>query len=203
VVGRRILGRFEGLRMGGTIELKKELPGQVVGIIDADGSTFESGVGRPGQCADRSAARSCSRRSPCSWPRAVRRLRDRGRAGQVQEAALDVMREPTTTKQTKHGHLHRRDRLPVRHLHRAGRRSATIAMYGSVAQRRRGSARCGRRLAGSIFLSFLIETVFLSIFGGLIGLGALIWPARLRHSQLPHLVGNRVHPTPRPASSGR
>lgn len=44
VVGERIVGRFAGLELGGTFEPRKNRPVQVVGVMAAQGSSFESEV---------------------------------------------------------------------------------------------------------------------------------------------------------------
>jgi putative ABC transport system permease protein len=44
IVGRAIRGRFKGLQLGETFELKKNRPVKVVGIFDDGGSAFESEV---------------------------------------------------------------------------------------------------------------------------------------------------------------
>src|SRR5690606_24868624 len=44
MVGKAIAGRFENLELGKTIELRKNRPAQVVGVFEADGSSFESEV---------------------------------------------------------------------------------------------------------------------------------------------------------------
>jgi putative ABC transport system permease protein len=44
IVGRAIRGRFKGLEIGSTVELRKNRPVTVVGIFDAGGSSFESEV---------------------------------------------------------------------------------------------------------------------------------------------------------------
>jgi putative ABC transport system permease protein len=44
VIGRAVNGRFEGVELGKTFELKKNRPVTVVGVFEADGSAFESEV---------------------------------------------------------------------------------------------------------------------------------------------------------------
>lgn len=44
VVGKSLLGRYEGLTLGSSFDLKKNRPVQIVGVFDSDGSSFESEV---------------------------------------------------------------------------------------------------------------------------------------------------------------
>ena len=44
IVGKGIRGRFKGIDLGGTFELRKNRPVKVVGVFDADGSSYESEV---------------------------------------------------------------------------------------------------------------------------------------------------------------
>ncbi|HTV23162.1 MAG TPA: ABC transporter permease [Polyangiaceae bacterium] len=44
MVGRRLLGRFRGLELGGSIELKPGRPIRVVGAFDAQGSAYDSEI---------------------------------------------------------------------------------------------------------------------------------------------------------------
>src|SRR5262249_41928916 len=52
-IGRRIRGRFEGLDLGGTIELRKNRPLKIVGVLDGGGDAADSEL-----WADRDTVRS-------------------------------------------------------------------------------------------------------------------------------------------------
>lgn len=44
IIGERLVGRFEGMELGGQLELKKNRPLTVVGVFESGGSSFESEV---------------------------------------------------------------------------------------------------------------------------------------------------------------
>ena len=66
IIGKQLPGRFEGMNVGGTFELRKNRPVKVVGVFSAEGSSFESEI-----WADVETARSSF-----------------GRAGQVSSARV-------------------------------------------------------------------------------------------------------------------
>ncbi|MGC4067502.1 MAG: ABC transporter permease [Polyangiaceae bacterium] len=44
IIGQRLEGRFRGLELGKSIELRKNRPATVVGVFTAKGSSYESEV---------------------------------------------------------------------------------------------------------------------------------------------------------------
>lgn len=184
IVGKRVMGRFQGLTRGGQVEIKKGVKLEVVGTLEAGGSTFESEIwmdivelqsafGRPNLLSSMTVRLD----SPTRYDALETRLE---KGEEFKNAALDAMRETDYYEKQSEGmaiFIGMIGYVCAFFIALGAMIGAMITMYGSVAQRRReiGTLRALGFGRFSILISFLIETVFLSIFGGLIGLaGAMV-----------------------------
>ncbi len=180
IVGKRIRGRFEGLSLGSRFDLKKNRPVQVVGIFEAEGSSFESEV-----WADVDTVRSSFGRGSYASSVTVR-LEAPSKfdafAAQVEHdkrLGLDAMRENKYyEKQSENTSLFVSAMgWTIAFLFSLGAMiGAMITMYAAVAQRRReiGTLRALGFSRFSILISFLLEAFLLAAIGGVIGcIGAL------------------------------
>lgn len=78
IIGQRIRGRFQGVELGGSFELKKNRAVTVVGVFEADGSAFESEIWADLETVRIfSGATTWCRRSPSSWSRRPHSMRSR------------------------------------------------------------------------------------------------------------------------------
>jgi putative ABC transport system permease protein len=183
-VGARVLGRFAGLNRGGQVEIKKGVKLEVAGVLEANGSTFESEIwmdlvelqsafGRPNLLSSMTIHMD----SPTKYDGIETRLE---KGEEFKNAALDVQREPDYYEKQSEGmamFIGMIGYVCAFFIALGAMIGAMITMYGSVAQRRReiGTLRALGFGRLSILLSFLLETIFLSIFGGVIGiLGAMV-----------------------------
>jgi putative ABC transport system permease protein len=178
IVGKQIRGRFAGVDLGSSFDLKKNRPVKVVGVFSADGSAHESEV-----WADIETVRSSFGRRNMVSSVSVR-LESASKydafAASIEhdkQLGLDAMREReyyekqsenTSTFVLAMGIL-------IAILFSVGAMiGAMITMYGAVAQRRReiGTLRALGFSRAAILLSFLLEAFFLSLIGGAIGVAA-------------------------------
>jgi putative ABC transport system permease protein len=177
VVGHRIRGRFQGLDLGGSLELKKNRPLQIVGVIDAGGDAADSEV-----WADRDIVRAAFGREG---------IVSSVRVGLTSADAFDAFKHAVESDKRfglsadrERDFLERQSEglglfvqtlgLIVAVLFSAGAMiGATITMHGAVAHRRReiGTLRALGFSRRAILLGFLFEAVTLTATGGLIGVG--------------------------------
>jgi putative ABC transport system permease protein len=180
MAGRAIRGRFAGVELGGTIELRKGRNATVVGIFSAGGSAYESEVWgdlNTFQSAFGRGTLVSSVRARLTSPEAFEAYKAALEADRVQE--LKVQRE--TEYYEKQGQasalLLQALGLVIAVFFSVGAMiGAMITMYAAVANRSREIATL-RALGFSkanILLSFLAEAVMLALLGGAVGaVGAL------------------------------
>lgn len=180
IVGRAIAGRFRNLELGGEIELKKNLPGKVVGIFEADGSSYESEV-----WGDVFVLKDAFGRDNVVSSVRVR-LEDaaafEGFEAAVeldQRLALEAYREPKFYADQSQGTAIFISAIGVTitvFFSVGAMIGATITMYGAVSQR--GSEIGVLRALGfsrsSIMLSFLFEALLLSLLGAVLGVSTAL-----------------------------
>jgi len=175
IVGKAIAGRFSGLRLGQSFELRKNRPVSVVGVFEDGGSSFESEV-----WADRDTVRTAFGREG-----SVSSLRARleSRAGfdafklaveSNRQLNLEAMRETDYyDKQSEGTSLFVKAMgLVIAVFFAIGATiGAMITMYASVAHRQKeiGTLRAIGFARSSIILSFLFESFVLAIGGGAVG----------------------------------
>jgi putative ABC transport system permease protein len=180
IVGQRIRGRFQGVDLGGSFEVKKNRAVTVVGVFEAGGSAFESEV-----WADIETLRTAFGRqnlvssvtveleSPTAFDAFKAHVEGDQRLG------LEAMRESRYyEKQTEQtGTFILAMGIMIAVFFSIGAMiGAMITMYGAVAQRRReiGTLRALGFSRPAVMFSFLFESVVLALLGGLIGIGAAI-----------------------------
>jgi putative ABC transport system permease protein len=175
VIGKAIQGRFKGLDLGQSFELKKNRAVRVVGVFDDGGSSYESEV-----WADLDTARTTFGRE--GYVSAVRvKLADAAKfdafktaVDQNRQLGLDVFRESAYYEKQSEG-----TRAFITALGTTiavffsfgAMIGAMITMYASIANRTReiGTMRALGFSKGSILLSFLIESLVLALIGGVLG----------------------------------
>jgi len=178
IIGRAIRGRFVGMDLGETFELRKNRPVKVVGIFSASGSAYESEV-----WADIDAVRGAfgrhgglsSMRVRLQGPEKFDAFR--AKIESDRQLGLEVMRETVYYSKQSEGltMFITAMGMMIAVLFSTGAMiGATITMYATVANRRR---EIGTLLAlgfsrFSVMTSFLTESVLLALVGG--GTGALL-----------------------------
>jgi putative ABC transport system permease protein len=180
MVGSSLIGRFEGLELGSSFDLKKNRPVKVVGVFEAGGSAYESEI-----WADLDTVRtSFGRVSMVSS--VIARLESEskfdGFAVTVEtdkSLGLNAMRESEYFEKQAGpmiGFLMGLG-ISIAILFAIGAIiGAVITMYGAVAQRAReiGTLRALGFSRFAILTSFLLESVVLALAGGLIGVLAAL-----------------------------
>ena len=175
VIGKSIQGRYKGMNVGDSFELKKNRPMKVVGVFTDDGSAFESEVwadvhavrqafGRPGSVSSVRVRLD----SPSKYD-AFKALVEGDR-----QMGLVAMRESDYVEKQSQatGMLLKVLGGMVAFFFGVGAMiGATITMNAQVAGRTReiGTLRALGFSKASILFSFLVESLVLSIVGGLVG----------------------------------
>ena len=178
IVGKGMLGRFKGLALGESFELKKNRAVTVVGVFDAEGSAFESEVwvdietlrssfGRQGLFSSALAVLD----GPTKYDAFAATVESDKQLG------LETDRERTYYEKQSDNTA-----LVVQTLgivvfiffSLGAMIGAMITMYGSVAQRTReiGTLRALGFGRGAILFAFLTESFVLALVGGAIGAAA-------------------------------
>lgn len=189
-VGSRIAGRFKGLKLGDSFELRKGRPANVVGVFSTEGSAFESEV-----WADLEMIREAfGRKGIVSSVRV--RLESPSRFDAFEAAieqdkrlGLDAMRETdfyakqsegTTTFITVMG-------LLIAIFFSVGAMiGAMNTMYAAVSHRKReiGVLRALGFSRFNILLSFLLESLLLALIGGTVGVVASLAMGFIKFSMM-------------------
>ncbi|HWL86110.1 MAG TPA: FtsX-like permease family protein, partial [Polyangiaceae bacterium] len=175
LVGERIRGRFRGLELGQTFDLKKNRQARVVGVFRAGGSSYESEV-----WIDLDVVRSVYRRegvvstvhvlldSPAAFEGFQATVEQDKRLGLLAMREVDYYE-----KQSEGTSLFMRTlgTIIASFFAVGSMIGATITMYAAVANRQReiGTLRALGFPRRSVLLSFLIESVVLALTGGAVG----------------------------------
>jgi putative ABC transport system permease protein len=178
IVGARLRGRIRGVDLDQTFELKKNRPAKIVGVFEANGSSFESEI-----WVDREALRQAYHRE--GIVSSVRVLLDSPskfdafRAGVENDKRLGLKAERETVFYEK---LSEGSALLMGVLGTVvsiffalgAMIGASITMYAAVANREKeiGTLRALGFSRFSILTSFLLEAVALAAAGGFIGVVA-------------------------------
>lgn len=190
MVGKALAGRFVGLELGGSFDLKKNRPVKVVGVFEGGGSAYESEV-----WADIDTVRTSFGR-PSMVSSVIARLESSskfdGFATTVEtdkSLGLNAMRETEYFAKQAGPMLGFLMGLGVSIaiLFAIGAIiGAVITMYGAVAQRSReiGTLRALGFSRFSILTSFLMESVVLAIAGGVIGVAAALCMSFVKFSMI-------------------
>jgi putative ABC transport system permease protein len=176
VVGRAIRGRFRGLEIGQSFEIRRNRPVQIVGVLEADGSSFESEV-----WADLETVRSGFGRE--TLVSAVRVRLESAEAFETFERGveadrrlgLQAFRETQYYEDQSEGtatFIRVLGMMIAFFFSIGGIIGAMITMYASVANRTReiGTLRALGFSRGGILVSFLLESTMLALIGGVLGI---------------------------------
>ncbi len=178
VAGRAIRGRFKGVELGGTFEMRKNRPMKVVGIFDDHGSAYESevwaDVDRVRANFGRGAIVSSVRvrlDSPSKFDGFAAGL---GANRQLEVAAMPEEEFLMKTSQNTATFLSALGFAIAFFFSLGAMIGAMITMHATIAQRQReiGTLRALGFTRLQILTSFLFESVVLSIVGGSVGAAA-------------------------------
>jgi putative ABC transport system permease protein len=178
LIGAGLRGRFKGLDLGQTFELKKNRPAKVVGVFEDQGSSFESEVwadihsvrqafGREGYVSS-IRVRLDSPSKFDAFKTLVEQNRQLGLLAMRETEYYEKQSEMTATFLTGMG-------VMIAVFFSLGAMiGAMITMHAQVANRQReiGTLRALGFSRASILFSFLLESMVLALGGGLVGAGA-------------------------------
>lgn len=181
VIGKSVRGRYKGVDLGSSFDLKKNRPVTVVGVFDANGSSFDSEVwcdietlrtsfGRLGVVSSVTAVLS----SPSAYDgfrAAIENDKQLGLESFRESAYYEKQSEGTSTFITALGFI-----ITI-FCSLGAAIGAMITMYAAVAQRQReiGTLRALGFSRFAVLTSFLFESVLLAVLGGAVGLlGSLV-----------------------------
>lgn len=175
IVGQGIRGRFKGTDLGESLELKKNRPVKVVGVFEANGSSFESEIWADIDTVRSSFGRGSSSssatvvlESPSAYDAFAAYIENDKQLGlepMRETVYYDKQSEGTSLFITVLGSI-------IAFFFSVGAMiGAMITMYGAVAQRAKevGTLRALGFSRSAVLLSFLFESVVLALIGGLIG----------------------------------
>lgn len=190
VIGRAIRGRFAGVELGDSFELRKNRPLKVVGVFESGGSSLESEVwadadtvrsafGREG-IVQSVRARLVNESAFDAFERAIEGNRQLGLEVERETVYFEKQSEGTTQFITTLGSV-------VAFFFAIGAMiGAMITMYSAVAHRKRevGTLRALGFSKLSILTSFLLEALLLALIGGIIGATASLAMGLVRFSMV-------------------
>lgn len=175
LVGKGLRGRFRGLELGQSFELKKNRPVKVVGIFEDEGSSFESEV-----WADIHAIRTAFGRE--GYVSSVRVRLDSPSKFDAFKALVEQNRQLGLMVTREADYYEKQSEATAQLLTMLGTViaiffsigamiGATITMNAQVAHRQReiGTLRALGFSRRSILTSFLLESIVLALVGGAIG----------------------------------
>lgn len=190
MIGDRIEGRFEGLSIGQSIELKKNRPVQVVGTFTAGGSSYESEIwgnveqvrtafGRDNVVSS-VTVRLTSASAYASFADALRT---------DQRLGVDVMREKDYYEKAgadTAAFMKAMGILIAVFFAICAMLGAMITMHGAVAQRQReiGTLRALGFSRGAVLRSFVLESLLVSLVGGALGCAAALLLGAVKFSMM-------------------
>jgi putative ABC transport system permease protein len=180
MVGSALAGRFDGLELGGSFDLKKNRPVKVVGVFEAGGSAYESEIWADLDTVRTSFGRSAMVSSVIARLEAESKFDGFAVTVETDKSlGLNAMRESEYFEKQAGpmvGFLMGLG-ISIAILFAIGAIiGAVITMYGAVAQRAReiGTLRALGFSRFAILTSFLLESVVLALAGGLIGVLAAL-----------------------------
>jgi putative ABC transport system permease protein len=190
IVGRAIRGRFKGVELQGSFDLKKNRPMTVVGVFESGGSSFESEVwadidtvrtsfGREGLVSSVTVKLE-SKLKYDAFAAAVGTDKQLGLEAMRESVYYEKQSEDTQKFVTYLG-------VVIAVLFSAGAMiGAMITMYAAVSQRRRevGTLRALGFSRASILISFVLEAVLLALAGGLFGVLAAMAMSFVKFSMM-------------------
>lgn len=177
MIGKAIRGRFKGLDIDQTFELKRNRPVRVVGVFEDQGSSYESEV-----WADTNIVRTAFRREGYVSSIRVRLEPNKFDAFKTsiessRQFAMQVLREEQYYEKQSEGisiFITALSAVIVVFFSLGAMIGAMITMHAAVANRQReiGTLRALGFSRVSILACFLLEAILLSLFGGAVGLAA-------------------------------
>jgi putative ABC transport system permease protein len=190
IVGKAIRGRFKGLEIGQTFEMRKNRPMKIVGVFDDDGSSYESEV-----WGDTNVIRATFGRQ--SIVSSVRVHLESPAAFDGFKAAIESNRQLNASAQRESDFGERQTNGTATFLSVMGFIiafffsigaviGAMITMHATIAQRQKeiGTLRALGFSRFQILTSFLIESIVLSLMGGVIGAAASLLMSLKRISMM-------------------
>jgi putative ABC transport system permease protein len=190
IIGSKLRGRFKGLDLGQSFDIKKNRPVTVVGVFESGGSSYESEV-----WVEREILRAAYGRQ--GYMSSVRvRLEstsafDAFQIGVEQDKRLGLMamRESAYYEKQSEGTAKFMGALGILvavFFSVGAMIGAMITMYAAVANRQReiGTLRALGFSGGSVLFSFLVEAMVLSFAGGLVGAVASLGMSTIHPSMM-------------------
>jgi putative ABC transport system permease protein len=180
IIGKRIRGRFAGIELGQSFELRKNKPSTVVGVFEDGGSSFESEVwasvdavrdafGRTGVVSS-VRVRLTSPSAFDAFQTYIEQDKRLGLQAQIEPVFYEKQSEMTSLFIGMMGSI-------IAFFFSIGAMiGAMITLYASIADRRReiGVLRALGFSRAAILFCFVLEAVFLALSGGCLGIaGAL------------------------------
>jgi putative ABC transport system permease protein len=207
LVGKRIRGRFKGLELGQSFELRKNRPVQVVGVFEAGGSSYESEIWVDVDTLRAAYAREgvvSSVRVRLSSPEAF----DAFKAAMEGDKSFGYMalREVSYYEKQSEGtslFINVMGVFVSVCFSVGAMIGAMITMYAAVSNRQReiGTLRALGFSQASILGSFLIESVLLALLGGAAGAAASMAMGLVKFSMMNFASWSEIvfgfEPTPR------
>lgn len=207
LVGKRIKGRFKGVDLGQSFDLRKNRPAQVVGVFEAGGSSYESEI-----WVDLDALRAAYARE--GGVSSVRVRLASAASFDTFKAAMEgdkaygylTLRESDYFEKQSEGtslFINAMGTLVSVFFAIGAMIGAMITMYAAVANRQReiGTLRALGFSRTSILVSFLLESVLLALLGGAVGAGASLAMGLVKFSMLNFASWSEIvfafEPTPR------
>jgi putative ABC transport system permease protein len=174
MIGRAIQGRFKGLDLEQSFELKKNRPVKVVGVFEDNGSSYESEI-----WADLNVLRGAFRRE-ASFSSIRARVEPskfdayKASVESNRQLNMQVLKESEYYEKQSEGtsmFIKAMGILIAVFFSFGAMLGAMITMHAAVANRQReiGTLRALGFSKGSILLSFLIESILLALLGGALG----------------------------------
>ncbi len=190
VVGSAIAGRFRGLELGQSFELRKGRRLKVVGILESDGSSYESEIWADKDTVAQAFGREgyvVSIRARLTGPSKLRSFERSIESNR--RLGLEVMGEPQFYEKASEGTATfiRALGMVIAVFFSIGAMiGAMITMYAAVSGRKReiGTLRALGFSKVAIMLSFLLEAIVLSVLGGGIGAIASLAMSLVRFSMI-------------------
>jgi putative ABC transport system permease protein len=190
MIGKGLVGRFRGMQIGESFDLKKNRPVKVVGVFEAGGSSFESEI-----WADLDQVRSAFGREGIASSVTVRldspAKFDAFKATMEsdKQLGLETLTEVAYYEKQSNGtalFIKILGAVIVFFLAVGGMIGALITMQAAVAQRKReiGTLRALGFSRSSILVSFLMESAVLALAGGVVGVLAALALSNVKISMM-------------------
>lgn len=207
VIGQRIRGRFLGVELGESFEIKKNRRAKVVGVFEDNGSSHESEVWADVDTLRTSFGRegivssvSVQLESPSTFDAFAAAIE------QDKRLQLDALRETEFFEKQSEGTSKFVVALGsvIAFFFAIGAMiGAAITMYGSVANRQRelGTLRALGFSRRSILASFLVESIVLALMGGVLGIVASLGMGAVKFSMMNFQSWSEIVFTFRPTPS--